>query len=212
MPRFSVGLAGLIGLTFLLAGCKSGPVYPLMTPLQVAQSFGYDDHPLGDNKYEVLYVAPQQNAIGFRYDTTPTERAQKDMAFDLATLRAAQMAQQSGWKGFDVIDKHSSTDNQFYDPWYDNGWGDCGPWGWGGGWGWHGWGGWGGRCGWDGGFYNPPEQRVQVEVKLTIVFVTDVKPGQYSAQSVIDQVTARYPGVLGPMPSPPPPSPPKTGA
>jgi hypothetical protein len=215
MSRFSVGLAGLIGLTLVLAGCQTAPVYPLMTPLQVAQNFGYDEHSLGGNKFEILYVTPQQNAIGFRYDTSPTERVEKDLGLDLATLRAALLAQQSGWKGFEITDKNFSTDNQFWDAWYDGGWGGYGGFGgWGGRrWGGGGWGGWrgGGWGGWGDGFYYPPERRVQVEVKISVTFTNDVKPGQFLAQDVIQQVTGRYPNVFGPTPPPPPPPPPNKG-
>ncbi len=206
MTRPLTGPALVLVLGLLLSACATGPVYPLMTPIQVAQTFGYDERPLGGNRYEISYVTPAQQALGYRFDTSPTERQAKDLAFDLSTLRAAQLAQQSGWQGFDVVDRHSSADTDYYGGWYGGPWGPGGgwgwhrwhSWGWGGGWGWRG--GWGGGPGWD----YPPEQRVQAEVTITVAFTNDVKPGQYRAADVIQQVGARYPGVLTPAPVPAP--------
>jgi len=192
-------LVGVLGL----GGCVTSPNYPLMTPIEVAHDFGYSEHPGDAGKYEVSYVAPPMREIGYRFSVEPSIEQAKTMAFDLATLRAAQLAQQSGWQGFDVVDKHTSSDDEFIGPWWGGGpWGGGpwgGPWGgwWGGGWGWH------RHHEWL-GYDEPPEQRVQAEAKLTIAFTNDVRPGQYRAADVVQQVTGRYPGVSAPvLPAPP---------
>jgi hypothetical protein len=185
MIRRALILASVVTAGGVLSGCATQPAYPLMTPIQVAQSFGYDDKPLGGTHYQVTYVTPPQAAFGYRYYTSPTQRQAKDMAFDLATLRVAQLAQQSGWQGFDITDRHSSDDTDYIDPL----WGD-GPWG--PGWGWRHRRWWG----YDGPYYGTPEERVQAEVTLSVNFTNDIKPGDYRAADVIQQVGARYPGVL----------------
>ncbi|HLY80411.1 MAG TPA: hypothetical protein VKQ70_13600 [Caulobacteraceae bacterium] len=219
MKRAIVGLAGTAALGLALGGCATQPTYPLMTPIQVAQTFGYYDKPAesGGGRWQVSYVTPPVNAPGYRFDTTPTADQAKTMAFDLASLRAAQLAQQSGWQGFDVVDKHTSSDAEYVGPSWDYGawgWGGWGGWHhrhwwWGAGWGAPGWGaGWGGGPGWD---YSPPEQRLQAEAVLDIAFTNDVKPGQYRAADVLAQVSARYPNAFGPPPAGAPPVPPSAG-
>lgn len=211
--RLMTGLA----VVALVGGCVAqGPAYPLMTPIQVTQSFGYDQHALDGNRFEVSYVTPTSQSYGYRFDQSPAEHQAKDMAFDLATLHAAELAKQAGWAGFSIVDRQSSSDQEYasgawdypYGPyWHRRGWG-----GWGGGWG----------PGWRGDFYEPPRNDLQAEVKLTIEFVQDVKPGQYRAADVIQQVLSRYPTAESATPMPaaqptamPPaaaPPPPKTSA
>jgi hypothetical protein len=204
MRRQSVGILGVVAVSLLAAGCVTHPAYPLMTPIQVAQTFGYSEKPVDSGRWEVSYVTPPVDALGYRFDASPTIDGAKTMATDLATLRAAQLAQQSGWPGFDIVDKHTSSDDEFTGP----AWGP-GPWGGWGGWGWGGWGGWGWHRfhgGW--GYDVPPERRVQAEAKLTVLFVRDLKPGQFRAADVVQQIGTQYPGALAPAPAPAQPAPP----
>ena len=208
MKRQVMGTAVVVAIGLGLSGCANSPGYPLMTPLQVAKDFGYTERPVDNGRYEVTYVVPPTNAIGYRYDLQPSIDQAKTMAFDLATLRAAELAQQAGWQGFDVVDKHTSSDDQNSGPYWAGwgawgGWGGwAGPWGWGDPWGW----GWHRHYGWDGYAY-PPEQRVQAEAKLTVQFVNDPKPGQYRATDVVAQVGTRYPNAFGSPPATPAPGP-----
>ena len=129
MQHCRTGLATILILGLALAGCVTAPTYPLLTPIQVAQTFGYSETPLAPDRYEVSYVTPRRDALGYRFDPSPTVQAAKTLAMDLALLRAAQIAQTNNFQGFDVADRHSSSDDENIGP----SWG--GPWGPGGGWG-----------------------------------------------------------------------------
>ncbi|GGF39175.1 hypothetical protein GCM10011611_51920 [Aliidongia dinghuensis] len=195
-------LLGALGL--LLAACAAQPTYPLLTPVDVARSFGYSDIRLPDGRYEVSYVAPAQQGYGYRFDQSPTERMGKSLAFDMAIWRAAQIAQAQGYRGFSVADTRSNSDIQqragYYDDPWDGPWGP-GPWGPGPYWGWH-------RppYGWGGAYYNPPETSVQVEVKLAVALSNDLKPGDYDAADAIQQLRRTYPGADGGVAAPPSPA------
>jgi hypothetical protein len=200
MPR-RLGLLSIGALGLALSACATGPAYPLMTPIQVAHDFGYDQRPAGAaNRFEVTYLTPPATAYGYRFDLRPAEGQAKDMAADLAMLHAARLAQASGWQGFEINDRHSSTDAENYGADWDDGWGD----GWHRGWHHHGY-------GWGDGPYMPPQQVLQAEVSLTITFTNTIKPGDYQAADVIQQVIKTYPGAEGAPGAPgtpPPPAPP----
>jgi hypothetical protein len=193
MSSRSAAFAALAGLSLLLGACAETPSYPLMTPVDVARSFGYSDIRLPDGRYEVSYVAPALQGFGYRFDQSPTERQGKSLAYDMAIWRAAQIAQAQGFRGFSVADTKSNSDIQQRAGYYDDPWGP----GWGPGpyWGWRRgpWGpGWG--PGLNSGFYNPPETSVQVEVKLAVALSNSLKPGDYDATSAIEQLRRTYPG------------------
>jgi len=198
----STRLAGL-ALSALLAGsvagCASGPTYPLLTPVEVAHDFGFSDVRLPDGRYQVSYVAPSQRGFGYRYDQSPTERQGKTLAYDMAIWRAAQIAEAQGFKGFAVADSKSNADIQQRSAFYDDPFG--GPWGpaWGPGpyWSWH-------RPPYGWGDYNPPETSVQVQVSLDVALSNDLKPGDYNAADAIQQLRQTYPGADGGAIAPPP--------
>ena len=78
--------AAVVGCGLLLAACAATPVYPLMTPIQVAKTFGYFDQPIDETHAMVSYVTPQQSGYGFRYDQSPAEAQAKTLALDMALL------------------------------------------------------------------------------------------------------------------------------
>jgi len=201
MSSRHAALAALAGLA-LLGGCASTPSYPLLTPLDVARSFGYSDTHLPDGRYEVTYVAPAQQGYGYRFDQSPTERQGKVLAYDMAIWRAAQIAQSQGFQGFSVGDTRSNSDVQQRAGYYDDPWGP----GWGPGWGGGFYGGWHRSAfGWDGYYYNPPETSVQIQVKMDIGLTNTLKPGDYNAADAIAQLRKTYPGADGGVTAPPPP-------
>lgn len=182
----AVAALALVGV--LLGGCATGPSYPLLTPVEVARSFGFSDTRLADGRYEVSYVAPALRGFGYRFDQSPTEQQGKSLAYDMAIWRAAQIAQSQGFQGFSVADTKSNADIQQRSAYYDGPWGP----GWGPGpyWGWH-------RPPYGWGDYNPPETSVQVEVKLAVALSNNLKPGDYNAADAIDQLRKTYPGADG---------------
>jgi len=212
MSSRQAAIAAIATLGLLLAGCATGPTYPLLTPVDVAHSFGFSDTRLADGRYEVSYVAPPLQGYGYRFDQSPTEKQGKSLALDMAIWRAAQIAQAQGFQGFSVADTKSNSDIQQRSAYYDDPWGP----GWGPGpyWGRH-------RPPFGWGDYNPPETSVQVEVKLAVALSNSLKPGDYNAADAIQQLRQTYPGAdggivaapsqaVGPTVQPIPPTPPKS--
>jgi hypothetical protein len=186
----------LVVLLASLAACSSVPPAPLMSPIAVARDHGYAETPVGDNRFAVTYIAPTQRTyrdLASRGAVTTAERSQ---AFDLAVWRAAQIALAQGYRGFRVTSTRSNTnafsDNN-YDPFF-------GPW--------YGPGGFPRRGFW-GGPYGPywgpppdPYSYVQTEVTIDVTMLHDPAPGDYDAQSAIEQMRRTYPGAEGPPPAP----------
>jgi hypothetical protein len=207
--RFALAAAFSGGL--LLAACTATPVYPLLTPIQVAKNFGYFEQPTDDTHWMVSYVTPTQAGYGFRFDQSPAEAQAKALALDMALWHASQIAQSHGYAGFSVTDRRTSVDavnvtDYWSDPYWSGGFGFHHHRFWGG------WGGWGGPLGgpgWD----EPPQSSVQVEAKLTITLVKAPKGEDYRTDDTINRLRIAYPGAesvpagaAAPPPPPPPPS------
>ncbi len=184
------GLSALILTTLILAGCVVGPAYPLMTPIQVGQSFGYSETATADGKWEIAYVTPTASAPGFHFDTSPADAQAKTLATDMILWRAAEVAQSQGFRGFGVIDKHWTTDATNVSGYSE------GPY-------WHAWGWhhhWWGEDPW---FDEPPHQYVQVQGKFVIHLTNTLQTGDMDAAQTIDQMRRAYPGAeLSPPPPP----------
>ena len=194
MSSRQAAIAVVATLGVLLGGCAAGPSYPLLTPVDVAHSFGFADTRLADGRYEVSYVAPALQGYGYRFDQSPTEKQGKSLALDMAIWRAAQIAQAQGFQGFSVADTKSNSDIQQRSAYYDDPWGpDWGP---GPYWSRH-------RPPFGWGDYNPPETSVQVEVKLAVALSNSLKPGDYNAADAIQQLRQTYPGADGGTVAPP---------
>ena len=197
--------AAVVGCGLLLAACAATPVYPLMTPIQVAKTFGYFDQPIDETHAMVSYVTPQQSGYGFRYDQSPAEAQAKTLALDMALYHAAQVAQTRGYPAFSVTDRRTSVDSVNVSGYWDD------PY-WHGGWGFHHrhfWGGgaWGGP--WGLGWYEPPENTLQVEAKLTIALTRTPKADDNRVDDTLNRLRAAYPNAEAlPVPPPSTPAPP----
>src|ERR1700680_4696640 len=88
---------GMIALTAALAGCETTPPPPLMSPLQVAKSYGYADAAVGDNRYQVTYVGPNRRSLRSVEARQAVGAAERTQAFDFALWRAAQIAIAQGF-------------------------------------------------------------------------------------------------------------------
>jgi hypothetical protein len=198
LVRISVGV---LAVTLLASGCTIPPPAPLLSPLEVAQSYGYADAALGDNRYQVTYVAPAQRtgrSIDARAATTAAERK---LAQDLAVWRAAQLALAHGYGGFKVGNTNANVNTYEEEPAYLPP-----PW----------WGPGGFRRPYYGsplGPYWEPSPFVLLQLDLTIDVVMERSPGagDYDARATIEWLRRSYPGAEGPpstQPETPPPVPP----
>ncbi len=195
MWRLSLAMAVLCGL----AGCETGPKYPLLSPVAVTGSFGYSDASLADDRYAVNYVTPVQISVGYSGPGSLAAEAQRRLGFDMTLWRAAQISQTRGYPGFHITDRRSDLtslpDPADYFEAYD-----CAGWG-----GWRHWGGWGG---WGRHWHDPPcdpwglapRLDIQAHVSLDIQLVRQLQAGDYEAASAIQQLRATYPGGDAPLP------------
>jgi hypothetical protein len=194
--------AVFIGFGFLLAACAATPVYPLLTPIQVARDFGYFEQPIDDSHWVVSYVTPEAGAYGFRDDHAPAEAQVKNLALDMALWHASQIALAHGYAGFEVTDRRTSTDavnstDPYDDPYWYGGFGFRHR---------RFYGAWGGP-----GWYEPTrESTLQVEAKLTITLTKAPKGEDFRADETINRLRAIYPGADAAPPAPAP-SPSTTG-
>ncbi len=105
-----------------LAGCAEvGP--PLYSPISAAGTFGYAEERLTDDRFQVTYAAPRLTTFVFsRFDRAANGEQRLALAYDLALLRAADVAAQSGWTHFVVAARDNDTrvdvigDRGFYGP------------------------------------------------------------------------------------------------
>jgi hypothetical protein len=111
MPARSQGWRHPIGIVLLiatLAGCETTRL-PLMSPLQVARSFGYADTAIGDNRYQVTYVRPSSLTFLSRDIPQSVGADERTRAFDFAVWRAAQIAIAERLVGFRVVNVRSNV-------------------------------------------------------------------------------------------------------
>jgi hypothetical protein len=187
MPSLARGARRFLGflcLAALASGCTIGPSAPLLSPVEIAKSYGYSETALGDTRYQVTYVAPAQRtgrSVDVRAATTAAERK---LAYDLATWRAAQLALVHGYAGFRVGNTNADV-NAFQEeptylppPWW--GPGDFhrpyfgAPW----------------------GPYWEESPFILLQLSLTIEFVMQPSPGvgDVDARQLIEQLRRLYPG------------------
>ncbi|MFN4089950.1 MAG: hypothetical protein ACK4QW_13045 [Alphaproteobacteria bacterium] len=120
---------GAVGFALLLAlaACETRPRPPLYSPLATVGSFGYFDEALGGDRVRVGYRAPIARASSL----TAAERRREGerlitLSYDLALLRAAEIASERGAASFDVTERENDVDaaahthfvpDPFYPPW-----------------------------------------------------------------------------------------------
>jgi hypothetical protein len=188
--RYGRGI-GLLVVLAILAGCAIGPSAPLMSPIQVAGTYGYSEVPVGGNRYAVSYLGPSQRTLrspNARQETAATEHTQ---AYDFALWRAAQIALAQGMRGFRVGNVHTNVEtlvDDYYDPYYGPGlfthrrlWGRA-PY----------WGPYGGSS---------PYAFQQTSVTVDVTLLQSLAAGDYDARETIEQFRKIYPGAEGtPLP------------
>ncbi len=124
--RLWLGLAGM-----LLAGCQSSPPLPPLSPIAVAETYGYADMALTDDRYVVTYTGPIRLTYNYPVTRERDVEAARAVILDFAVWRAAQIAAGQGFQGFHVDDRRSDIEtylqpgdlgSPFNDPLYPGLW------------------------------------------------------------------------------------------
>lgn len=124
--RTAVAAAVLIAAG-VLSGCAATPRPPLYSPLETTGRFGYFTEDLGEDRVRVGYRAP----IRRDRDLSRAERDREgerlvSLSYELALLRAAELASARGAPSFDVSGRENDVDSTlrtvyapdpFYPPW-----------------------------------------------------------------------------------------------
>lgn len=99
-PRLFIVLGSL---SWLLSACAASPPPPLYASLEATGDYGYYEEQLSDRRFRVGYDA----AIETRYSGSRAERRREvdrkvAVAYDMALLRAAELAHQHGAEVFAI--------------------------------------------------------------------------------------------------------------
>jgi hypothetical protein len=98
-----------------VAGCVAAvPPRPVMSPWSENARFGYTDHMLDATRVEVTYRTPYTPVA-----TDPTARSLRveevrELATDLALLRAAEIAHSRGSPAFAIVDTKFDTETEIH--------------------------------------------------------------------------------------------------
>jgi hypothetical protein len=112
------GLAGF-ALALLIAGCATGPQYPLYSPLAVTGTFGYSEQAISSSSYRVTYISPRRTSFSPYARSEPQRTYMLNLTNDMAMIRAAELAEAQGHETFRVTqrDNDSDVDRQYYHGW-----------------------------------------------------------------------------------------------
>lgn len=118
-------LRSLAPLMFVatLAACAAAPRMPLMSPLDGGGGFGYSEQQLGADRFEVSYLGPRTRSSLRREKRAADTEMARNLAYDLALWRAAELSVQRRFPAFVVEDKKTDIeveiiDEAFYAPRY----------------------------------------------------------------------------------------------
>jgi hypothetical protein len=182
--------AACVWLALALGGCASEPAYPLLTPLAVAQHFGFAETPPADGKLSVTYYTPARLAFGPVGPGASEAEAARALGFDMALWRAAQIAAQHGDAGFRVADRQADVtiypdplDIAFPPPYWGPGWTRWGDPAWG-----------------IGTPWLPPRLLVAARVTIAVALLPAPGPADYDAAATIVRLRQTYPGADGAAP------------
>jgi hypothetical protein len=105
LPRLLAAFA----LLLLVAGCATGPQYPLYSPLAVTGTFGFSEQRLSDTSYRTTYVTPRRTAYSPYAGSEPRRTALLTLANDMAMMRAAELASANGYETFRVTQRDNDA-------------------------------------------------------------------------------------------------------
>lgn len=201
LPILILTVLSMIGLS----GCvHPHQPLPLYTSRSVIGRFGYAEQQQPEaDRWRVVYLTPEQSTYSRpgTSDRTSEEAALKHQAHDLATWRAADLAQSHGFKGFHIVDSRTDIGAEHFEHDYiGHAWPQFGGNG-----GYFGTGGmsWGSALGqtqretydWgDAGYI------IQAQETLLVSLSNTLGDGDYDATAMIAQLRAAYPGQEGTIP------------
>ncbi|MFQ5785337.1 MAG: hypothetical protein ACE5H8_11000 [Alphaproteobacteria bacterium] len=97
-----------------LAACETPPAPPLMSPWQAEIAYGYSEGRLEDDRLDVTYVSPSQSTSLNRSRREEDATAARELAVDLATWRAAEIAAREGFAAFVIEDTRLDVEVELY--------------------------------------------------------------------------------------------------
>ena len=104
--RATVALAALAAL----AACQTGPLLPLMSPLEAGGGFGHSERQLSEHRYEVAYLGPRVRTWLERKKRAEDVERARNLVYDLALWRAAELATENEYAAFTVEDSRSDVE------------------------------------------------------------------------------------------------------
>lgn len=120
MPMRSTRLLFVLaGTLWILAGCAPSQPLPLYVSLQATGDYGYFEEQLSDRRFRVGYDVP----IETRYRGSEAERRREvdrkiAVAYDMALLRAAQLARMQGFEVFSISGRENNVRIEERDEYY----------------------------------------------------------------------------------------------
>ena len=184
----------LIPLAAWLAGCTpttAGLRYPLLSPIEDASRYGYEQHLVERDRYQILFTAPLVAVAPLPEARAEDQRRLARIAFDLACWRAAELAQLHRMAGVRILDAGTRIDmlsDTFVDPYWDLFYARAGM----------------SRYHGDGepGFAGPATGSpiLRARAAVTAQLVPQLGPGDLDAAALLGALRARYPAADRPPP------------
>jgi len=103
--------ASAVGLLLVLAACSATrePLRAAMVAQASTGDYGYYEKTLAPDRYEVSYISPRLQAKGDDTDGNGL-KAERQLVYELALWRAAQLARDTGHPAFKVEQESSDVD------------------------------------------------------------------------------------------------------
>jgi hypothetical protein len=110
--------AGLLAIA-AVAACSSSQTQPVLVPAMAALNatgdYGYSETALDSDRYEVTFVTPNLSAHGDPEDDYGLI-GERQRTYDLALWRAAQLAQEKGYRALQVETESRDVEVDIVDP------------------------------------------------------------------------------------------------
>lgn len=114
-----------IAVLALTAGCSGtqGPPRPAMVAIEVTGGdYGFSETKLGDSEYQVRYVEPRLQVSADRASRQSATDTAKQRSYDLALLRAVQLAGEQGYSALQVLRERRDADVDVLERRYRRAW------------------------------------------------------------------------------------------